>query len=274
MRSLAVQAAERVGGGLLETVLAALDAADKAGLSLRVYVEKVLAGPLLSAAKPDGGPLVVVVDALDEGGRDSASNELLHVVRWLPSLLPDWVRVLVTSRPEPYIMDALATHDPRVLEPTDKQNVEDLRDFTRGCLSAGMSEEERNEVVSIIEQRSQGIIGYVAAVVNMVREGQEGGLRSVKVGDLPEGSKALYAEYMDRQFGWLKDEERAAVLERLLPALVAAEEPLSVRDLERLVKHGGTADMKDEVVKRVLQAAGSLFPVAEDGRMRPYHKVR
>ena len=72
-----------------------------------------------------------------------------------------------------------------------------------------------------------------------------------------------------RQFRALAERDVEVVRTRVLPALVAAVEPLSLSELQELVQHG---EEDAGAAARVLGAMGSLFPVGADGRVRPFHK--
>ena len=87
-----------------------------------------------------------------------------------------------------------------------------------------------------------------------------------------QGGLAAAVGHLERQFGGLGEAEKRAVTERMLPALVVAEEPLSVAELKRLVRLGGDAELDDGVVARAVGSKGSLFPTGEDGLVRPFHK--
>ncbi len=72
--------------------------------------------PLLQAASDtaqgqslaDEGPIVIVIDSLDECGNDSTRKQLLKVLAKETAKLPKIVRVIITSRSEPDIIGAFA----------------------------------------------------------------------------------------------------------------------------------------------------------------------
>jgi hypothetical protein len=57
------------------------------------------------------GPIVIVIDALDECGNPTARKRLLSILGTRLSELPGNFRFIVTSRPEPDIVDALQNHN-------------------------------------------------------------------------------------------------------------------------------------------------------------------
>ena len=56
------------------------------------------------------GPLVIVIDALDECGTAETRNLLLSVLSLEIGNLPPYIRIIITSRPEDDIKDALQSH--------------------------------------------------------------------------------------------------------------------------------------------------------------------
>ena len=67
---------------------------------------ELLVKPLKACKVPERGNMIFIVDALDEiGVNDSKERrDVLDLLKKLLSSLPDWVKVVVTSRPEPDII--------------------------------------------------------------------------------------------------------------------------------------------------------------------------
>ena len=68
--------------------------------SLESQFEKLLKAPLIAAAKKLTGPIIIVLDALDECGDQASRQELLEILGANLPTLPPIFRWLVTSRPE------------------------------------------------------------------------------------------------------------------------------------------------------------------------------
>lgn len=218
--------------------------------------------------------MALVIDAVDEAGTDTRSNGVLQLLAGALQELPAWVKVLVTSRPEAYVVKQMARFDPFTLEPTEERNRDDIRAYIRGCLrTEGLSDKERGAVVEALLGKSEGVFAYVSALVGMVQReagaGVSEGLAQVPIAALPAGHRALYKDYFDRQFRSLRMREVDVVRGSILPAIVAAMEPLRVAELQEVAGHGGVGE---EVAGRALAAMGSLFPIRADGRVRPFHK--
>ena len=175
----------------------------------------------------------------------------------------------VTSRPENYIVKRLEGYRPFMLRPNELRNIADIRAFIRGSLRADLGEDKVLAITDLIQKRSEGVFAYVAAVVRMVQR-DAGGMSHLTLGDLPEGHRHLYAEYLNRQFasGALSPAAQSIVRDRLLPAIAVAREPLRVADLHHLAGPGAAA----ADVEAAVAGLGSLFPVDAWGLVAPFHK--
>ena len=232
----------------------------------------LLAEPLASVS-PDStaaAPVVLIIDAVDEGGVDAASNGVLGLLAADLVCLPPHVRILATSRPEPYIVERLRAYGPRTLEPTAEDNLRDVEGHVRASVrESDFVEADREQVVREVLGRSEGVIAYAAAVMRMAQEGPRG-LGKLRVGELPRGHRRLYDAYLARSFGGgrLSVGADEALRASLLPALAVAREPIHVRDLRWLMGPG----VEEEDKNAAIGALGSLFPVDQKGLVRPFHK--
>jgi hypothetical protein len=96
-------------------------------------------------------PLIVFLDALDQLAAGEGAS-----LSWLPSELPDGVRIVTTTRPDPYL-DALASRLPEelVIEldrmPVDEGEV--LLDFWLGKSGRALTAAQRTEILGRFETR-------------------------------------------------------------------------------------------------------------------------
>ena len=67
----------------------------------------------------------MVLDALDES-EFQGRNDLLDVIAEHFKKLPQWLRFLMTTRPEINICDSLKDLQPLLLEPDDEENLMDI----------------------------------------------------------------------------------------------------------------------------------------------------
>ena len=80
----------------------------------------------LSTVQDPGRNTLIVIDGLDES-EYQGRNELLHVISNHFSMLPVWIRILITTRPERSITEALRHLQPIELEQKQEETLDDIR---------------------------------------------------------------------------------------------------------------------------------------------------
>ena len=81
-----------------------------AGMPLEFQFENLLSACALKSVEWSGGPIVLIIDALDECGSEADRKILLQVLSKGFSNFPSFIRIIVFSRPEPDIQRALGSH--------------------------------------------------------------------------------------------------------------------------------------------------------------------
>lgn len=71
--------------------------------SLTIQIEKLIVEPLVTAAAAQHGPIIIIIDALDECGTPQTRKSLMQTLLRKLSKLPSNFRFLITSRREPDI---------------------------------------------------------------------------------------------------------------------------------------------------------------------------
>ena len=102
--------------------IAALDRKNAAEL-----FDYLLADPLQHAI--DGGRerYLIVIDAPDEAG-EAGRNPLVDMLARHATRLPDWIGLVVTSRPESNVIAPLQSLNPFPFETSSEKNLDDIRD--------------------------------------------------------------------------------------------------------------------------------------------------
>ncbi|KAJ3326875.1 hypothetical protein HDU76_012553 [Blyttiomyces sp. JEL0837] len=100
--------------------------------------------------------VVIIIDALDQVGKqgDPIRDDFLQLIRDKMSHLPSWVRVFITSRPEPDIFKALHSVNCMVLLPDDKNNLDDINVFVKHQLTNKLSvneEMDKEKLAHLVE---------------------------------------------------------------------------------------------------------------------------
>jgi hypothetical protein len=81
-----------------------------AEMPLEFQFEKLLSASALGSVEWSGGPIVLIIDALDECGDEADRKILMRVLTKGFSVLPSFIRIIVVSRPELDIQRALESH--------------------------------------------------------------------------------------------------------------------------------------------------------------------
>ena len=263
VRSLAFQLATRLPDyrKLLLTLpeIAELDRKDAAEL-----FDYLLANPLRSVINGGRGRYFIVIDALDEAG-EAGRNPLVEMLARNAQRLPDWLCLVVTSRPEFDVRAPLQALNPFLFDTKSESNRADIRDYLRRELALPLQNRpDANRLVEQILEKSEGIFLYVERLCDDV---QRAHLSLDRSEQFPQGLGGIFCQYFQRQFPDL-DKFRKDV-RPALRAILAAREPLPVEILQRLF------NWRDEELRDFTRHLASFFPVTVDAGheiIKPYHK--
>ena len=263
VRSLAFQLATRLPDyrKLLLTLpeIAELDRKDAAEL-----FDYLLANPLRSVIHGGRERYLIVIDALDEAG-EAGRNPLVEMLARNAQRLPDWLGLVVTSRPEFDVKTPLQALNPFPLDTQSESNRADIRDYLRRELASPL--QNRPDAARLVEQileKSEGVFLYVERFCDGVQRGHLSLDRPVQ---FPQGLGGIFADYFKRQFPDL--EKFRKDVRPALRAILAAREPLPVEFLQRLF------NWQDEELRDFTRPIASLFPVTKEANgkvIKPYHK--
>jgi hypothetical protein len=211
----------------------------------------------------DGGRVqdryLIVIDALDETIRDGRSA-LAEVLAESSHKLPQWIAIIVTSRPEPSILRQFAGLKPQTLDSESTENKDDLRAYTRRWLTIeSLGGGELDARVERIVAASGGNFLYLRKLQEAAMLGH---LDLEHPDDFPQGLVGLYERWFRRQFPDLVAYEGYLPL---LAVLAAAEHPVPEPWLARIF------GWSEREKTNMLEGLGSLFQRRKDG-IAPFHK--
>lgn len=263
VRSLAFQLATRLPDYrkllLALPEIAELDRKDPAEL-----FDYLLANPLSSVIGGGRERQIIVIDALDEAG-ETGRNPLVEMLARHTPRLPDWLGLIVTSRPESAVQTPLQGLNPFVLDTHTEANRADIRDYLLRQLAPQLHDRpDTDRLIGEILEKSEGVFLYVERFCDEV---QQGHLSLSRTDQFPQGLGGIFCQWFQRQFPDL-DEFRKNV-RPALRVIVAAQEPLPVGILQHLFH------WEDEELRDFARTFGSLFPVVKDVKsdcLRPCHK--
>ncbi|KAF8143574.1 hypothetical protein K438DRAFT_2029550 [Mycena galopus ATCC 62051] len=185
--------------------------------------QELILKPLLSQHLDTEGPIVVILDALDESGDGTSRAPLLDLLINDFVKLPKFVRVLVTSRPEIDIKSAFLTSPAilqHVLETDTDSNYGDIARYFRAQSKMIVSKNPLLELpvdwpgqdrISALCKKSSGLFAWCVTAMKFVETGQDPEERLAIVLDdasRPLVDSALYSLYelaLQESGLWLDD---------------------------------------------------------------------
>lgn len=233
------------------------------------------------------GPIVIVIDALDESGDADTREPLLRNILKMAAILPSAFRILLTTRPEKDIMDTLSKApsvqkiDVTSVDPNSI--VSDIHSFIQkeladlGELLAGGSEDSRWAMQ--LAERSEGSFQWASTACKFIKG-------SGKAGETPDERMGIILAQENRRHEPLDDiyirvlssvcnfgADNSSARWRFQIALglvLAVREPLSLRALKELLK--GDRGVV-QAINAFLPFLGSLFEgIGDDNRpIRLFH---
>lgn len=211
--------------------------------------------PLSSNYPRPEGAQVILIDALDEATANG-KNELASFIAAGFEKAPDWLRLIVTSRPEPEVTGPLQAFTPFNIDGNSWKNERDICQF----LSREIGDKASPEVIKNIMKKCNGLFIYAEWVV---RELKYKRLSLDRLEDFPQGLGGIYIKYFERQFPDIRLWESR--VRPALEAMSAAQEPVSLKMLSAMFQW---SSHDERAFKRSI---GSLF-IDEGGVLLPFHQ--
>lgn len=228
------------------------------------------------------GAFFVVVDALDECEKGAGRRPLLTSLLKMSQLAP-WLRVIVTSRPDPDIQNAFGNvDDARISSHSlfDYKSSHDLLAFIRKRMAGIAKDNNQPEwpeaTVQQLADRASGLFIWAETACKFIENASdmETALEEILGGTpLAEGSEPLdilYTTAIERGIGDLR-KGNVADVRQCVGAIVATSgrTPLSVANLELLL----SSKVKRGVLRNIVNRLGSVLyeDETQGGAIRVYH---
>jgi tetratricopeptide (TPR) repeat protein len=181
--------------------------------------EYLITGPLNKSEKiSEATRLCLVIDGLDEAGRSDHGNALAELIAKHVDLLPAWLGIIVTSRPEPYLEQLLKPLSSISVNGQTDQNRLDLMAWIGERLPAQLQGEERQRILDAVIDKSGGTFLYLRLV------DEDKTLDFCKPETLPDKLDGIFKQNFKRYFP--DAQEYGNKTEPFLRLLVAAPGPL------------------------------------------------
>ena len=215
--------------------------------------------PLNTSGKiPEATRLALVIDALDEAGRNDGTNALADLIYKHADKLPPWLGIIVTSRPEPYLEQQLGKFESTPIEGGTEQNLQDLRDYLNETLDPSIQEPQRTTIIDQVIEKSGGTFLYLKLIE------KDKTLDLAKPENLPTGIDDVFMRDFKRYFP--NPNKYGEEAEPFLRLMAAAPGPLPVNLAKELL--GWTSR---DITTKVTQPLGSLLQ-EKNGGLVFFHK--
>jgi len=215
------------------------------------------------------GPILVVIDALDESGDVTGGNGLHKFLAKNLFRLPSNFRVLITSRPEDGIESAfVGAPSVRIKYMDDLELAAKTHDDILTFLRAMLLFDELNIYCASLATKAEGLFQWAAVACGYILDPPEFfGFSRVKCIEhllkptadhrRPDPLDELYEEVLK---GYFRHQETQLLFCSVMGQLIAAFEPLSIRSLITLCQRAFIGDNSDpESIGRMLRRLSSLL---------------
>jgi tetratricopeptide (TPR) repeat protein len=177
---------------------------------------------------PRAHKLVILIDALDEATDEQGNNALTDLLVQDLAALPDWLGFVVTSRPDPAIVNRLAGFEPFILDAENVHNQADLTAYIQYALQQrpelrDLPAERQDAITAALLGKSEGMMLYL----RLTFEGYDAKeLRAEDLLDTPKGLGGLYSIQFRQRFAAPSLAVYTETVRPLLRLLLAALGPL------------------------------------------------
>ncbi|KAJ3126450.1 26S proteasome non-ATPase regulatory subunit 12 [Nowakowskiella sp. JEL0407] len=209
-------------------------------------------------------PVVIVIDALDECGKpgDDDRAELLSVIHEAASVLPSFVKLIVTGRPEPDIWENLYDLNAHVLETTSELNMQDLFIFTKLRISnLGLfTEEEIQQAANALTTKSEGVFVYARLACDNIEFENPEDISSLLtiINKLHTGMDSIYDSIFKAR--------NTPMVQLVISTVCSLRKPLTIKGISKLLR------ISEPRVGGVHIALRSILRTGEDGSITVIHK--
>jgi WD40 repeat protein len=224
---------------------------------------RLIADPLKSIELNE--QVVILIDALDESWTDS-NNNIVRVLHERIEDLPDNVKVVVSLRKIPDILDLLSKYKPNEIDPARLENILDIsayldRKFSEHKISEKLLNyrSDVQHIKNLIIRKSEGNFLYIKQFIYGVETDR---IDISDVSSFPDGLIGIYITYFDRIFS---KSENYDDFRSILEIITCLKVPFSSKELSPILQ------LSEFEIRRKMQILSAFFPERK-GRYYPYHK--
>jgi hypothetical protein len=212
----------------------------------------------LNSLRDEKSSILIVIDGLDESASDEKKH-LLDVIEEEFQMLPKWVKIFITSRPELVTKEKLERLNHVEILRDDESNEEDLKSYLVSCVSDRYTVDQY--VLEKMVKMCEGSFLYAYYYQLELRK-----LNSVEnvLSVVPKGIHSIYQKYFKRMEDELKKVSIDIEFDKLLEILVAMRNPFPLSLIAKILKLPGFTRTMREVITKVNECLSALLPVYDD----------
>jgi WD40 repeat protein len=240
-----------------EEILMKMNLDDIDNLNGKTLFDYLLVQPLNKLLKPKHA-ITILIDAIDEAS-DSNKNEFMDILGSELKLLPEWFKIIITSRPNSYMMNFLACYSISTINLFDSRNEEDIRNYLNRELTSYITSDNPNLIEELLK-KCNGIFLYAVWAVIAIQRNQ---ISPNNLDELPNGLNEIYNKFFERQFS-----NETLWNESIRPALEIICASQKSQDFKMLSLISGW-DVYDQI--NFQRQIGPLFTF-DINNIKPFHK--
>lgn len=193
-----------------------------------------------------------IIDAIDEAV-ENEKNKLVDLIKKFVDL-PSWLKIIITSRPEPYLNRKFAKLKTIEIDTSIQDNTQDLHLYITQFLEDEQCHILKNEDIrNKIIQNSEGNILYLKEIIEGIKEEQLG---EEEILNMPTGMDALYLNMFERYF---EDTQDYKNFQRPIFELISSVNKKISLSFLSMVLEWDEYDLED-----ALEPIGSLIEIKEN----------
>lgn len=156
--------------------------------SLSLLKDILITDPLQKCIDGSRNIWLIVLDGLDE-----TTPEVVDLILKIIEKLPNWIRVLVTSRPINEIETLLCESHTVLINQECERNKEDIQKYIGGRLNR----EYKDELVQVILGQTEGAFMLAKLYCDSVEKGE---IKPETLESIPKGLSGYYHSFFEREF--------------------------------------------------------------------------
>ncbi|GJJ08975.1 hypothetical protein Clacol_003196 [Clathrus columnatus] len=231
--------------------------------------------PLQAISEVSTGPILIVIDGLDESGDPILRQDLLKVLSKETPALPVNFRILMTSRPEQDIITAFRGSQIPIRTKSmdnipDLETKRDILTYFKTNLADSFGDSQLRRLVEL----SQGVFQWAYLALQFlnglgntagstITERYDDLINVQQIASINDNLDTMYTQILSSLFN-TKQPRVMTRFRSVIGSILAASEPLSLNNLVALRRGNVSLSQRENDIKSVIQYMGSILSGIDD----------